>query len=182
TPGYRADAGNHYPDPEPTLTAQYLAAHGVGGVVVTGQAAGAAAQSPLLEPLGGEVYQVYRVREPRTTVTFGDSNATQTSFANQTIIAASSAPASSLLVRANWFPRWQATGPAGALGVGRASDGALAGRAEPQTQAVTLTYAMQPLDWFARFLAISGLVLVVLSAAGAPRWVRTGYHPPSRSG
>src|SRR5918993_5457676 len=62
TPGYRPEQGNHYPDPEQTLTPEYLTAHGVGGVVVTGQAARTASRSPLLEPLGGEGYQAYVVR------------------------------------------------------------------------------------------------------------------------
>lgn len=184
TPGYRAAAGNHYPDPEQTLTERYLAAHGVGGVVVTGQAATAAAQSMLLEPLGGEVYQAYRVRPPRTTVTFGDANAAQTSFANQSIVAAAPAPApgSSVQVRVNWFPRWQAASPGGALGIERVDDGAIAIRAEPPVETLALTYALQPLDWLARCLVVSGLLLVMIYAAGASRWERTGYHPPSRPG
>lgn len=180
TPGYRPAAGNHYPDPEQTITPGYMAAHGVGAVVVTGQATGAAAQSPLLEPLGGDAYQAYLVRDPRTTVTFEGTNATQSTFANQKITAQSNVGTQSPQVRANWFPRWQAAGERGSIVVGRGNDGSIAPTSSEPTATITLTYAQQPIDWLARALAALGLLLVTIYPLAVSRWTREGYHVASR--
>jgi hypothetical protein len=180
TPGYRPEAGNHYPDPEQTLTPGYFAAHGIGAVVVTGQAAAAAAQSPLLEPLGGDKYQAYLVRDPQTTTTFDGTNAARATFTNQMITAQSDIASQSLQVRANWFPRWQATGDRGATGIGRAVDGSIALKTTSPISSVTLTYSVQPIDWLARALAAIGLLLVMIYPMVVSRRAREGYHVASR--
>ncbi len=180
TPGYRPEAGNHYPDPEQTLTPAFLAAHGIGGVVVIGQAAAAAAHSPLLELLGGIDYQAYVVRDPQTTITFDGANATQATFTNQMISARSSAASPSPHVRANWFPRWNATGAGEAISVRRANDGSLALTATSPTSSVELTYTVQPLDWLARALAAMGLLLVMIYPLAVSRGARGSYHEASR--
>ena len=180
TPGYRPDQGNHYPDPEETLSTAYLAAHGIGAVVVTGELAAAAAQSPLLERLGGDGYQAYLVRDPRTTVTFDSSNATQSTFSNQVITAQSDVTSRAPEVRANWFPRWEARGDSGALGVGRAGDGSIAITPQAPTSSVALAYSMQPLDWLARVLAAVGVLVVMVYPLVVTRRARAGYHVASR--
>lgn len=180
TPQYRPEAGNHYPDPGQTLTTGYLAAHGIGSVVVTGQAAATAAQSPLLEPLGGSEYQAYRVRNPQTTITFEGTNATQSSFTSQMITAQSDAASTSPQVRANWFPRWQASGDGETIGVSRATDGSLTLTAQAPTSSVALAYTVQPQDWLARALAAIGLLLVTIYPLAVPQRARGGYHVASR--
>ncbi|MCA9864337.1 MAG: hypothetical protein KC432_14990 [Thermomicrobiales bacterium] len=180
TPGYQPEAGNHYPDPERTLTRGYFAAHGIGGVVVTGQAAAAAAGSPLLEPLGGRDYRVYIVRDPQTIITFDGTNATQSTFTNQLITAQSDVAAQMAEVRVNWFPRWQGSGTDEHVSVGRASDGSLALSAPSPTPAVRLTYAVQPLDWLARALALGGMLLVMFYPLAVPLRARGRYHVASR--
>jgi hypothetical protein len=180
TPGYRPQQGNHYPDPDQTLTPEYLAAHGIGAVVVTGPAAVAAAQSPLLEPLGGDGYQAFIVRDPRTTVTFDGTNTAESTFANQLIMARAEDPASSVQVRANWFPRWQATADGYSIGTERESDGSIALTATPPASTIELAYALQPLDWLARAMAVTGL-LGVLGYPLAVSWLaRRSYHVASR--
>jgi hypothetical protein len=180
TPGYRPEAGNHYPDPEQTLTPEYLAAHGIGAVVVTGQAAAAAAQSPVLEPLGGDVYQAYVVRDPQTTITFDGTNATQSTFTNQVITARSDVASPSPQVRANWFPRWRATGESGAIDVGRTQGGSIALTSTAPTSTIALSYAVQPLDWLARALAAMGVLLVIIYPLAVSRRARDGYYVASR--
>ncbi|MDQ2652976.1 MAG: hypothetical protein M3Z20_08015 [Chloroflexota bacterium] len=180
TPGYRPEAGNHFPDPEQTLTPGFLAAHGIGAVVVTGQAATAAAQSPLLKPQGGDDYQAYVVRDPRTTITFEGTNATRSTFTNQVIAARSDVASLSPQVRANWFPRWRATGESGAIEVGRAHDGSIALTSTAPTSSITLAYAVQPIDWLARVLAAMGLLLVTIYPLVVSRRAREGYHVAGR--
>jgi hypothetical protein len=180
TPGYRPEEGNHYPDPDQTLTRGYLAAHGIGGVLVTGQAARAAAQSPLLESLGGDAYQAYLVRNPGTTVTFSGGNAAASTFSNQVITAQSAVASPSQQVRANWFPRWQATGDGGPIDVSRLPDGSMSLTATSPASSVSLAYSLQPLDWFARVLAATGLLLVMIYplVVSHRRW--GSYHVASR--
>ena len=180
TPAYRPEQGNHYPDPEQTLTPGYLAAHGIGGVVVTGQAALSAARSPLLEPLGGDAYQAYVVRDPRTTITFSGSNATASTFANQAMSAESAVASSAPQVRANWFPRWVAAGNQGAMNVGRANDGSVTLAVTSPTTSVALTYEVQLLDWIARGLVATGLLLVMIYPLRVFLRPRGGYHVASR--
>jgi hypothetical protein len=180
TPGYRPEQGNHYPDPEQTITPGYLAAHGIGAVVVTGQAAATAARSPLLEPLGGDAYQAYVVRDPQTTITFDGSNATHSGFANQLMAAQSSSPSTSAAVSANWFPRWQATGDGGSMRIDRERDGSMRLTSTSPTSSVTLSYAVQRLDWIARALAGTGLLLVMTYPLAVHRGGRDSYHVASR--
>ncbi len=180
TPGYRPEQGNHYPDPEQTLTPEYLAAHGIGGVVATGRPAAAAGRSALLEPLGGDDYQAYRVRDPITTVTFGGSNAAQSTFTNQVITARSDVVSPSPQVRANWFPPWQATGDGDAIGVGRANDGSIALTTGSPISSVAVAYTVQPLDWLGRALAATGMLLVMIYPLVSSPRLRDGYHVASR--
>ncbi len=180
TPGYRPEEGNHYPDPEQTLTREYLAAHGIGGVVVTGQATATAARSPLLEALGGDAYQAYRVRDPKTTVTFSGTNSAASTFSNLEVTARSTVTSLSPQVRANWFPRWQATDDGGPISVSRTPDGSMSLTSTSPASSVALTYTVQPLDWFARVLALAGLLLVIIypRCVSHRRW--GGYHVASR--
>lgn len=180
TPGYRPEAGNHFPDPEQALNPRFLAAHGIGAVVVTGQAAAAAEQSPLLEPLGGEEYVAYLVRDSQTTITFDRANASESTFKNQVMSAKSDAGSRTPQVRANWFPRWEAAGAGEDISVSRASDGSLALMATSPTTSVTLMYATLPLDWLARAMAGMGLLLVIIYPLAVSRRARGSYHVASR--
>ena len=180
TPGYRAARGNDYPDPDNTLTTDYLAAHGIGGVAVTGRAADAAAQSPLMQSLGGEGYQAYLVREPSTTITFGGANAAKSTLANEAMSAEANVPSATVQVRANWFPRWQATGGKSMLSIARANDGSISLEAPAPVSSMALTYGLQPIDWLARALAVAGLVLTLVHPLRASRFARRGYHVASR--
>ncbi|MFT4037818.1 MAG: hypothetical protein QM692_06535 [Thermomicrobiales bacterium] len=181
TPGYRPAAGNHYPDPEQTLTPEYLAAHGIGGVVVTGPAAMTATMSPLLAPVAeGGAYAAYVVRSPVTTITFDGQNAETSTFANQRLTATSPVAAPALQVRANWFPRWQGANSDGAVAIARGHDGSISVTAAPATSQLTLEYAVLPLDWLARGLALLGLLGLAGYAVLALRRGGTGYHPVQR--
>jgi hypothetical protein len=147
---------------------------------VTGQAAATAARSPLLEPLGGDVYQTYVVRDPQTTITFGGSNATLSTFTNQVLTAQSEVASQSPQVRANWFPRWQATGDGRPGSVTRTPDGSIALATASPASTVALAYTVQPLDWLARALAAAGILLVMIYPLIVSHRLRDGYHVASR--
>src|SRR5687768_1171078 len=158
TPGYAYQAGHHYPDPERALQRDYLARHGIGAVVVTGPARGAAVASPLLRPLRQGDYDVYSVVDPATTVTFGDQNAVSRTYGNRRIEAVSERPGSPVIARVNWHPRWEATIDSERAGAERLRDGYIGIAPGAPASRAELDYSMQPLDWAARVFALIGLL------------------------
>ena len=177
TPGYDFLAGHHYPDPERTLARDYLARHGIGGVVVTGATRQAAAVAPLLRPLRNGVYDAYSVIDPVTTVTFGDRNATLLAFDNRRVAAVSTGSGTPVIARFNWYPRWEAAVANERIAADRLDDGYIAVvPAAPVAQA-ELVYAVQPLDWVARVLSLLGvarLCWLLIQKDGQVRGIRAG--------
>jgi hypothetical protein len=157
TPGYVFRAGHHYPDPERTLERSYFSRHGIGAVVVTGPTGGTAATSSLLRPVRAGVYDVYSVIDPVTTITFGDQNAVSLELDNRRIEAVSAKPGTPVIVRVNWYPRWDARVDAGRAAVDRLSDGYIAIAPAEPVSSTELVYSVQPLDWVGRVLALIGL-------------------------
>jgi hypothetical protein len=162
TPGYRFLAGHHYPDPEQTLEPAYLARHGIGAVVVTGATRSHAAVSPLLAPLRTGVYDAYAVRDPVTTVTFGDARAALLELGQQRIDTVAEIPGQPVVARVNWYPRWEVQVDDQPVPVHRLDDGYLAADPGEPARAAHFVYRVQPLDWAARFLALVGLAALAL--------------------
>jgi hypothetical protein len=158
TPGYANLAGHHYPDPERTLERDFLARHGIGAVVVTGPAREAAAASPLLRPLRQGGYDAYAVIDPVTTATFGDQNAVSLAYGNKRIEAVGERPGVPVIVRVNWHPRWEATTDSERAEADRLRDGYIGIAPGAPVSRAELVYSMQPLDWAARVLALTGLL------------------------
>ena len=169
TPGYAFAAGNHYPDPERTLDRAYLDRHGIGAVVVTGNARRAAEQSPYLQRVRTGLYDVYTVIQPMTTVTFDRRDATALAWRNQAVSASSDTPASLIAARINWHPRWVATAGRQDAAAAPGDDGYLAVAPGEPAADVALAYGLQPLDWLARGLALGGLVMAAGMTIGVPR-------------
>jgi hypothetical protein len=162
TPGYHFLAGHHYPDPERTLEPAYLARHGIGAVVVTGSVRSQAAGSPLLAPLRTGVYDAYAVRDPVTTVTFGDARAALLELGQQRIDAVAEIPGQPVVARINWYPRWEVQVDDRPIPVHRLDDGYLAADPGEPARDAHFVYRVQPLDWAARFLALAGLAALAL--------------------
>ena len=120
------------------------------------------------------------MRDPVTTVTFDETNAAVSSFSNQVFTAAADVQADDVQVRANWFPRWQASGDGHPITVTRSSDGSMELASTPATASVSLAYQVQPLDWLARIMAAIGLMLVMFFPLVVSRWQRRGYYVASR--
>jgi hypothetical protein len=166
TPGYLPVAGHHYPDPEQTLERGYLARHGIGAVVVTGAAQRPASRSPNLQLVRQGVYDTYQVTAPVTTITFGDRNAESLVAANEQLAAQSTDPGSPIVARVNWHPRWVGSVGDRPIPLVRRNDGYIEATPGFQATHVELQYVVQPLDWFARGLAVIGTVLLIWLAIG----------------
>jgi len=181
TPGYSFLAGHHYPDLERTLDRTYLAHHGIGAVAVTGSAREAAAASALLRPVREGVYDVYAVLDPVSAVTFGDQNAASVEIGNRRIEAASARSGAPVTVRANWYPRWEATIDAGRVDIERLNDGYIGIEPSQPVSEVELVYGVQPLDWVARLLSLIGLAGIgwlLRQRTGGPAPSALGRVPP----
>lgn len=166
TPGYVFEAGNHYPDPERTLDPDYLARHGIGAVVVTGPVQPFARSSPELRSARRGVYDVYLVRDPVTTVTFGDRNAAASTYDNRRVTARGRGPGAPIVARVNWHPRWQGMLDGRPVNLMRREDGYVEVAGDADGTDLTLVYSVQPLDWLARALAVIGLLALLWAATG----------------
>lgn len=167
---YRSDAS--------ALDPAYLATHGIGAVVVGREARPAANTADWLSPLSrGAFYDVYAVVEPTSLVTVDGQRAPLVDDAGNRIKVSTDGLAGPMVVRTNWFPRWQATADGDKIKILHRPDGYMEVDVPPGTQSVTLTYAVTRLDWLARLLAIvaaAGVVGLVASrlrstARSAPR-------------
>jgi hypothetical protein len=168
TPGYAFQAGHHYPDPEMALRPDFLRRHGIGAVVVTGTARAKAEASRDLQPLLGGTYDAYIVRAPTTVVSVPDRALLPVAFQNETIMAEVTPAATTFLARVNWFPRWAATVDDREAAIIRRADGYMDVRSQQPGSSLRLVYEVQPFDWLARGLALTGLFLALWLARERP--------------
>jgi hypothetical protein len=161
------DIGNYYPCPEQALTPEYLTAHGIGAVVVTNVNSHdtpddardiAPTASALTQVSSGRNWDVYSVNVPSALVTNGDSQPTSISIENESIEATFSEGTGEILVRVNWFPRWEATVNGESVDVERGPGGYMTIAAPEGAADVKLTYSMTTLDWLTRLLALIGIL------------------------
>lgn len=160
---------NHYGDYNPliehaylndasTLDAAYLGRHGIGAVVVTGEAKPEAAASPLLSPLRTGLYDVFLVREPVTIVTFDGASAIASTIAGQTVSAQGTVSGGAITIRRNWFPRWRAVVDEEPASITETGDGYMSVQTEAGEASIELTYAVDGWDWAGRAAAAIGLL------------------------
>lgn len=159
TPGYEARAGHHYPDPEGTLTPEYLNRFGIGAVVASRSMKVYADESPLLIRIADGDYSAYLVENPSPIVTFEPGNTTFAKTSNASIEARSSQVPRQANVRLNWFPRWTVQDGTG-FQVERSDKATMIVTMTEATTELEMEYVVQPLDWLARALAGLGLVVI----------------------
>lgn len=155
-----------YPHDSSTINPDYLATHGIGAVVVTGEARSAAASAAFLEPARAGLYDVYLVANPMTLATLGTQNL-RTSIQNEEIIISDVQSGGTLVVRENWFPRWRATVDGQSIPVVHRSDGYMALTVPPGSERVLLRYQRNALDWIGLLIGAAAVVasFVLLSRA-----------------
>lgn len=168
-----------YPDQASALTAEYFQHHGIGAVVVHGDAQAAASASSLLSNIRRGIYDVYLVKEPVNIITFGSTNATSISVANERITASGMSDGSPIVVRRNWFPRWTATANGKPVTVSETADGYMQLSAPPGPVKIELRYVVDRWDWLGRVLAALGVVLLV-GLLAPQRWIRPIDRPARR--
>ena len=137
------------------FTAAFLRRHGIGTLVVTGNARRTAARSADLEPLLESGFSLYTVRAPASIVTFGARR--PESFSLQPhLIAATDAEGGGddAIVRRNWHPRWHATVNGVPVAVARTADGYMRVPVPHGRVALRLEYALLPMDRLARGVAL----------------------------
>jgi hypothetical protein len=166
---YVYQQGHAYPEPADALTREYFQTHAVGAVVVTDrpftaddEQAVAADQSDLT-PVAQGAWSVYAVAQPVTLATVANEPANQIEVEPQRIDAVFDASdGGELVVRQNWFPRWEATINGQSVPVERRADGYMAIQVPTGRVALALTYGLTTVDWLARLVAVVGVVLVLI--------------------
>ena len=162
---YDVDTEHTYRSDASALDPAYLATHGIGAIVVGhvgGGAAGDAASSPWLSSrFAGRFYDVYLVEAPTTFATLAGQDVATTGDGAATISVATGGLAGPLVVRTNWFPRWQASVDGEGMDIRHRSDGYIEVDVPPGVETVTLTYAVTRLDWLARLLCVASAVTVL---------------------
>ena len=153
-----------YPVDSSTIDPTYLATHGIGAVVVTGEARESAESAPFLEPTRAGTYDVYMVSNPTTLASLNAGNVSS-SIDGEAISVSGVQAGGTVVVRENWFPRWQATVDSQAVAVVHRPDGYMEVTVPPGSESVVFRYQRTALDWFALIVALAagifGLVILI---------------------
>jgi hypothetical protein len=186
---FNNDEGNYYPCPELTLTPEYLTAHGIGAVVVTNvvnhpgtvDAREAASTSTALQRIGQfGAWDAYSVISPVPLIVYGPAVPDQVSIDDQDIRATFTDGSGDILVKVNWFPRWQATVNGEKVDVTRTDGGYMRIAAPAGPVELHLAYAVTVLDWLNRILACIALIVTAALASGRPRAALQWMIPQSQ--
>jgi hypothetical protein len=178
---YNPDSEHAYPDDRTALDPAYLAAHGIGAVVVTGDARQAAAGSPALVAVTrGQWWDVYRVAAPTTIVTVDGAAPASIAIDALALTASGEGDGGVALVRRNWFPRWRAEVNGAPAAITKTDGGYMAIEVPPGAYTLRLTYALDWLDWAARVaFAAAALACVALVGDSLRRTWRRGEDDSS---
>lgn len=166
--GPKMPTGEHfYPDPARAISVEYLAQHGIGAVVVTSMPVGgnavdpreAAAVNPDLqraETIGA--WDVYEVSDATRIIDRERGTTTSIAIDDTSLRASIDGGEGDVIVRRNWFPRWEATVNGQPVDVERTVDGYMRIPVTGEGRVVVeLTYGTTALDWIARLLAVCGV-------------------------
>lgn len=158
-----------YRSDQSALDPAYLDEHGIGAIVVTGEASSAARSAGHLLPLEAGQYQTYLVEQPVTVVTGDGGNSFDAHLENQTVSARLRESAVQVRIRRNWFPRW--TSATEGVVMTKDDSGYFRGSA-PETADVVLQYETDVFDWIARALMLLGLAICSVAVIRPERIVR----------
>jgi uncharacterized membrane protein YjjB (DUF3815 family) len=143
-----------YPIDSSTIDPAYLATHGIGAVVLTGEARESAEAAPFLEQTRAGTYDVYLVSNPTSLATLGSANA-PSSIDDEAISVSGIQAGGAVVVRENWFQRWQATVDGEAVAVVHRPDGYMEVTVPPGSESVVFHYERTTLDWIALIVALA---------------------------
>jgi len=159
---YNPEVEHAYPSDASALDRGYLDEHGIGAVVVTGDARERASQESYLTRVSSGAWDVYRVTDLTPVITFGGNAPEVIDVGNQTITASGSAGGDEIFVRRNWFPRWTALVNGEPVEIRHRDDGYMTiAMPESGVAIVKLQYGLDWVDWLARACSVVGLLLLV---------------------
>ena len=179
---YDFNVGHFIPEPAATFTSEWLAANGIGVVVVTNMPVPLGAQDPRLNAetnpaleyrLSIGEWDLYSVVDARPLVTNGDTNPSSLTVENETIVATFDSASGQVEVRRNWFPRWEASADGANIEIERTSNGYMQLNVPDGSQTIELRYSVTPVDWLGRALALAGVMLTIAIGLGLSRTFRT---------
>jgi hypothetical protein len=157
---YNPDTEHAYPVDSSTINQSYLATHGIGAIVVTGQAQGAASEAPFLRRLRTGTYDVYTVTGGTTTATLGGANVSSR-IDDESIRVSGIGAGGTVTVRENWFPRWQASVDGVDVLVVHRPDGYMDITVPAGANELVLRYQATALDWVARAVALLAALIAI---------------------
>jgi hypothetical protein len=157
---YNPNTEHAYPVDSSTIDQAYLATHGIGAIIVTGQAKGAAADAPFLKPIRSGVYDVYQVDRATSLATLGSANV-PSRIDDESIVVNGIAAGGTVTVRENWFPRWQASVDGKDVQVVHRPDGYMDVSVPAGADELVLRYQATALDWIARAVALLAAVIAI---------------------
>lgn len=169
--------GYWMPNPTDALTEDYLVQHGIGVVMVSDMwvpsgvpPKQAAADHPLLSPQGSfGAWDIYTVDLPTSIATRGDTVPADVTWSNQRIDITFADGSGPVVVRQNWFPRWQADVNGEPAAITREDSGYMSIEVPDGGAEITLHYGVTTLDWIARAMSVVGVVGVGLFATRGNR-------------
>lgn len=165
--------GHFYPDPAQTFDPAYFEVHGIGAVVVTDMRVPsgavdpriAAKASPRLDQagtVGG--WDVYAVIDPTPVISNENATAANVVIENQRLGAEFAGASGDVIIRRNWFPRWEAFADGEPVDISRTDNGYMRITVPPATASVELRYATTGVDWLSRLAVVLGLAMTALLA------------------
>ena len=169
---YNPSIEHSYPQDSSAIDEEYLRIHGIGAVIVTGQAEPAAATAPFLTRIRDGVYDVYVVNDSTTLATLNGDSATTIEHGEKFEVTGVDS-VGVLTVRQNWFPRWRARADGESAEIVHRPDGYMDVEVPAGTSTIELTYSVDAIDWLARGCVALGLILAVAVVAGfrpTARW------------
>lgn len=162
---YNFNDGYYFPNPSDALTREYLAGNGIGVVMITDMPVPSglppretARTNPLLEfstSIGA--WDIYKVIEPTSVITNGESLPNQIEIGNQQLSATFSNGGGPVVIRRNWFPRWQASANGVQVEVARRDDGYMEFKVPAGPVRIEVWYAVTTLDHIARLAVVIGI-------------------------
>jgi hypothetical protein len=164
-----------YPLDSSAIDEGYLRTHGIGAIVVTGQAREAAATAPFLTLVRSGIYDVYSVAASPGLATLDEVSVpaveTDDGFEISNLESGGE-----LLIRQNWFPRWQAIADGRPHAIVHRPDGYMALNVPPGTARVRLVYETDAIDWLGRACLVLGVVVLILTVARSRPTARSGLR------
>jgi hypothetical protein len=170
--------GHYFPNPAESLNSEYLHNNGISVVVVTEMPEAprspreAARSSPLLafvETIG--VWDIYEVKQATALVTNGDTLPKQIEVNNERIAARFDKGDGTVVIRRNWFPRWEVYASGEAVPVTHRDDGYMEVSVPPGPVTIEIRYGVTAADWAGRLAAAGGVVGTGIFAVTGRRYM-----------